>query len=248
LIELLVVISIIALLIGLLLPALGAARRTANQLKNTSQLRGQHQGMVIYANSNNFYLPGLDASGKPETNTFGGGTPIIGGTDPSNREWIMLNGNYFTGDLAINPVDASKVRWTSGEVRKSHFSYGMLSIADSATEAGRVAEWKDNANTQAVIMGDRALSGGADLGVGAEVATANIRSVWTTTNGDWKGCLVWGDNHAGFEQKNEFFQTRYLANTTTADTLFLDGDGSTNLTGAEEYNAPLGGNAFLVYY
>ncbi len=49
LIELLVVISIIALLIGILLPALGAARKTARKMKNNANLRSIHQGIVIDA-------------------------------------------------------------------------------------------------------------------------------------------------------------------------------------------------------
>ena len=57
LIELLVVISIIALLVGILLPALGAARRTARDVKCASNVRQQMIGVFGYATDNRDILP-----------------------------------------------------------------------------------------------------------------------------------------------------------------------------------------------
>ena len=63
LIELLVVIAIIALLIGILLPALGVARSTARSLVDQSQLRSLGQGQNFYAAGNDDYYSCATTSG-----------------------------------------------------------------------------------------------------------------------------------------------------------------------------------------
>jgi prepilin-type N-terminal cleavage/methylation domain-containing protein/prepilin-type processing-associated H-X9-DG protein len=57
LIEILVVVGIIAVLIGLLLPALSRARRASSQVSCMSNLRQWGTAVLIYANENHGYLP-----------------------------------------------------------------------------------------------------------------------------------------------------------------------------------------------
>ncbi|MEM9166328.1 MAG: prepilin-type N-terminal cleavage/methylation domain-containing protein [Planctomycetota bacterium] len=73
LIELLVVIAIIALLIGILLPALGTARRTAWSLVDQTQLRNIGQGQAVYGADNDDYFASVNTTGweiqrDPESN------------------------------------------------------------------------------------------------------------------------------------------------------------------------------------
>lgn len=63
LIELLVVIAIIALLIGILLPALGQARGAARKLVCATTLRSAGQGVLTYSLDNKDYYPGPNTSG-----------------------------------------------------------------------------------------------------------------------------------------------------------------------------------------
>ena len=157
LIELLVVIAIIALLIGLLLPDLAAARISARQVTNSTNLRTIQQGFVIFAQSNKGWFPGVMSDGTIGTanelnQTINAAYPGDGqtyktaaqGQTPRARMAVLLNDNVVAPASLINPQDEGKqpakpipAGVTAGshpdKLTAANFSYALLMLVDAGT-------------------------------------------------------------------------------------------------------------------
>ena len=120
LMEVLVVISIIALLMAILVPALGLARRTANNMRSQTQLKSIQNSFVIYAEGNNDWYPGLsnqgfaaaydyflaEAGGPDSEDVWAAGGPS-GVPSAELALWLLLRDAYLTPEDLVSPSDDS---------------------------------------------------------------------------------------------------------------------------------------------
>jgi prepilin-type N-terminal cleavage/methylation domain-containing protein len=233
LIELLVVISIIALLIGLLLPALGAARRSVRKMQNSSRLRGIHQAVVIFSHANKTFYPGIRSNGKAITNnsaehdelklfTSGHGAMMV------VRWELLMSQDYFQGDYCMSPAETEYItQWSTAEVKKEMYSYAMLQFNSNQsngliqTERVRVEEWRETENSLAPVLSDRNKRGDTNN----NGQPNQVSSLWGSGRGDWEGSVAFNDNHAIFIQGpgGEIIEkTQYGSGSLTQDdSLFL---------------------------
>ena len=235
LIELLVVISIIALLIGILLPALGSARRNARQMQSSTQVRGIIQGAINFSPGNNEWYPGLTGKGVADTTAVTAavnsayGTSTADGKLPAYRYAVMIRNSYFTPEYAVSPSEtvttitpaglAASPNGTSGNVDKN-FSFAMLKLLSGED---RLAEWKATTNSKAAVVSDRDLAG----------AGTAARSIHDEQGSSWRGTVGYNDNHVNFETTNLLTNTAYSGKgEVQSDDLFAGGETAGTGTGA----------------
>src|SRR5207248_7770154 len=96
LVELLVVIGIIALLVGILLPALNKARRAAQTSACLNNLRQMGQGYYMYVGANHGYLPYCAYPGWGLLPNDPAGTPVI--------HWYEALSPYLGQKVQFDPV------------------------------------------------------------------------------------------------------------------------------------------------
>ncbi len=135
LIELLVVIAIIALLVGILLPALGKARQSARQLKCATQVRNLVQACLIWSQQNKeqFPLPSVVdrsnttltsptiASLKNNTGNIvslliwnGAISPEVCVSPAESNSSIVVDTGYQTANPTGSPQNGASALWDPG--------------------------------------------------------------------------------------------------------------------------------------
>lgn len=139
LIELLVVVSIIGLLIGILLPALGRAKRNAQQIKCASQLREVHRGFATFAQNNRDRYPVPSVIDKLNyTEGPGNINQIDQNTTAAERKKnrtgailsFLIYQGFFPPELVISPAEAE------GLIHKDpDFEVGNVKAAQDPTRA-----------------------------------------------------------------------------------------------------------------
>ncbi len=236
LIELLVVIAIIALLIGILLPAIGKARDTARTIVCRATMRDLNFANQVYANTyRDYYSSPVNVGAKylgnvviPGQGVQFGGKALEGETTSttptSTQDWISpLLGDSV--NLPINRAERTAQLFNEyGCASATHYNFKPY-----AHPSPRPGDF-DDFDEQMQVPGIKQISylmpsGFAHLGLHDPNAAAYIRSLWDTPGGTTFGAVASMQSHPLAPRQPNGFRHRLdrVGISPSSKIMFADG-------------------------
>lgn len=198
---------------GVVFPDMFVVRRhsrCSRRLQNGSQVRGIHQSLVLYSNSNNGYYPGYNSDGTDDFAPIAAtvtdfGANALTDDDLSKVYAILLTGEYFTPEYIVSPADmltplngSSISAAVKPTIDNTVYSYAFLDMNNSPSE--RRFQWKDANGSQAPIVADPS----SDIRPLPFVTYHSDVPAPGNSDLDYEGNIGWNDNHVTFEEAGLF--------------------------------------------
>lgn len=265
LIELLVVISIISLLISILLPALGSARKSARFMASNTHQRGVTQGFIVQGNDNDGWWPGQEP-GNVKTPNFSNGGPSSAtwnwadGETPFLRFALLLKADVIPADYLISPaeneddIELYEGDGSQGSFHDNHYSYAVQMTQFTNTDQSHRLYWpgatlrSELLNSNQPVMADRLTRANGWSPNGG--AHETYMTVLSSKAGNFQAGMAWGDGHVS-SLNEPFVDAQFGSMQITFDDIYAHGinagatrpgftgnwGGTTAMIGRHKHNA-----------